>query len=287
MLDLLRRLSIALLVGICIVLLFVSGTQAKAEGRTGAEELNWSSPIKGTITDTFGTRSGKHKGIDIAAPEGTIIQSVQEGIVTKSYYSDTYGHVVFIQHPEGYETVYAHLSKRSVTEGSKVENGEEIGVIGNTGASRGTHLHFEVHKGKWTFDKKNAVNPFLMVAANKIETVPVLAMPASAALKNPASITVKKGDTLWGLSKTYGLSIEALKERNGLSSNTLAIGQKIIVKDKPDSKMYTVKKGDTLFSIADEFQVTVHQLKKENRLKTEAIFPYQNLKISNHSSSSE
>ncbi|MGG4492009.1 peptidoglycan DD-metalloendopeptidase family protein [Metabacillus idriensis] len=281
MLDLLRRLSIALIVGVCIVLLFVSGTQAKAE------ELNWSSPLKGTITDTFGTRGGKHKGIDIAAPDGTVIQSVQEGIVTKSYYSDTYGHVVFIQHPEGYETVYAHLSKRSVPEGSKVKKGHEIGVIGNTGASRGTHLHFEIHKGKWSFDKKNAVNPFLMVAASKIETVPVLTMPAAAAVQNPASITVKKGDTLWGLGKTYGLTVEAIKELNGLSSNTLAIGQKLIVNEKPDIKTYTVKKGDTLFSIADEFQVTVLQLKKENRLKTEAIFPYQNLKISNLSSSSE
>ncbi|USK32372.1 peptidoglycan DD-metalloendopeptidase family protein [Bacillus sp. F19] len=285
MLDLLRRLSIALLIGICIVLLFVSGTQAKAEERANA--VKWSSPIKGTITDTFGTRSGKHKGIDIAAPEGTTIQSVQEGHVTKSYYSDTYGHVIFIHHPEGYETVYAHLSKRSVSESAKVEKGQEIGIIGNTGISRGTHLHFEVHKEKWTYDKKNAVDPFLMVSANKIETVPVLSQPASAEVKNPAAITVKKGDTLWGLSKAYGLSVEALKRLNGLTSDSLEIGQGLIVIEKTKFKTYTVKKGDTLFSIADEFQVSVQQLKKENRLKTEAIFPYQNLKISNHFSSSE
>jgi LysM repeat protein len=98
---------------------------------------------------------------------------------------------------------------------------------------------------------------------------------------------VKKGDTLWGLSKAYGLSVEALKGLNGLTSDSLEIGQGLIVKEKTKFKTYTVKKGDTLFSIADEFQVSVQQLKKENRLKTEAIFPYQNLKISNHSSSSE
>ncbi|WP_191560935.1 M23 family metallopeptidase [Metabacillus idriensis] len=286
MLDLLRRLSIALLVGVCIVLLFVSGTQAKAEESSGASEINWSHPIRGTITDTFGTRSGKHKGIDIAAPEGTKILAVQEGIVTKSYYSDTYGNVVFIQHPEGYETVYAHLHKRSVAESAKVKKGQEIGTIGNTGLSRGTHLHFEVHKGNWTLDKKNAVDPFLMVAANTIEAMPAMTKPA-AQLDGSMQITVKKGDTLWSISAAHRTSVESLKELNQLKSNEILAGQKLYINERLEANTYTVKKGDTLYSIADQFDVSIHQLKKENNLKTEVIFPLQHLMITKNSGSSE
>ncbi|MFB8735050.1 M23 family metallopeptidase [Bacillus sp. SL00103] len=62
-------------------------------------------------------------------------------MVSRSYVSATYGEVVFIQHPNGYETVYAHLHERFVKEGDHVEAGQPIGIIGNTGASRGTHLH--------------------------------------------------------------------------------------------------------------------------------------------------
>lgn len=286
MLDLLRRLSIALLVGVCIGLLFVGGTQAKAEELSGSSEINWSHPIRGTITDTFGTRSGKHKGIDIAAPEGTKISAVQDGVVTKSYYSDTYGNVVFIQHPEGYETVYAHLQVRSVAESAKVKKGQEIGTIGNTGLSRGIHLHFEVHKGNWTFDKKNAVDPFLMVAANTIEAMPAMTQP-SVQLDGAIQINVKKGDTLWSLSKEHSTSVESLKELNKLKSNEILIGQKLYVKERQEAKTYTVKKGDTLYSIADQFNVSVHYLKKENDLKTEAIFPFQHLMITKNSGSSE
>lgn len=282
MLDLLRRLSIALIVGICVMLLFVGGTLAKAE--SPAEDKSWIHPVKGTITDTFGTRSGKHKGIDIAAPEGTAISAVQSGTVTKSYLSSTYGHVVFISHPEGYETVYAHLSKRTVSEGEQVARGQKIGVIGNTGVSRGTHLHFEVHKGKWTYDKKQAVDPFIMVAAHSIEAVPATAQPAA----EDGSVTVQKGDTLWGIAKQNGLSVEGLKKINGLVSDHLYAGQKLMIEQRTASvSQYTVKKGDTLFSIAEQLQTSVQQLKQENDLSSEAIFPDQMLKITHSSASSK
>ncbi|MEK3808243.1 LysM peptidoglycan-binding domain-containing protein [Bacillus sp. FSL H8-0547] len=282
MLDLLRRLSIALIVGICVMLLFVGGTLAKAE--SPAEDKSWIHPVKGTITDTFGTRSGKHKGIDIAAPEGTAISAVQSGTVTKSYLSNTYGHVVFISHPEGYETVYAHLSKRTVSEGVKVARGQKIGVIGNTGVSRGTHLHFEVHKGKWTYDKKQAVDPFIMVAAHSIEAVPATAQPAA----EDGSVTVQKGDTLWGIAKRNGLSVDGLKKINGLVSDRLYAGQKLMIEQRTASvSQYTVKKGDTLYSIAEQLQITVQQLKQENDLSSEAIFPAQTLKITHSSASSK
>ncbi|MDI5789435.1 M23 family metallopeptidase [Bacillus licheniformis] len=118
----------------------------------GAEASEWIEPIKGEITDQFGTRGGKHKGLDIAAPEGEAVAAAADGTISKSYQSDSYGQVIFIKHDNGYETVYAHLSKRLKRKGAG-EKGEQIGIIGNTGISTGTHLHFEMHHGSWTEDK--------------------------------------------------------------------------------------------------------------------------------------
>lgn len=135
---------------------------ARAEKTT-----EWVEPIKGEVTDLFGTRGGSHKGLDIAAPEGESILAASEGVVTRSYVSATYGEVVFIRHPNGYETVYAHLNARFVKNGDHVQTGQPIGIIGNTGASRGTHLHFEVHRGNWSVSKEDAVDPLTVHIQHK------------------------------------------------------------------------------------------------------------------------
>lgn len=122
------------------------------------ESPQWTWPVNGRISDTFGTRNGKHYGIDIAASIGTPVVAVNKGTVTRSYRSSSYGHVVFIQHGK-YEAVYAHLDKRYVFQGDFVNSGEIIGLVGNTGRSRGAHLHLEIHKGAWTLRKQNAINP--------------------------------------------------------------------------------------------------------------------------------
>ncbi|MBS4161386.1 M23 family metallopeptidase, partial [Klebsiella pneumoniae] len=116
-----------------------------AAASKGAKASHWIEPIKGEITDQFGTRGGKHKGLDIAAPEGESVVAAAGGTVSKSYASDSYGQVIFIKHDNGYETVYAHLSKRLKQKNDRVRKGEQIGIIGNTGISTGTHLHFEIH----------------------------------------------------------------------------------------------------------------------------------------------
>lgn len=90
----------------------------------GAEASEWIEPIKGEITDQFGTRGGKHKGLDIAAPEGEAVAAAADGTISKSYQSDSYGQVIFIKHDNGYETVYAHLSKRLKKEKERVKKGE-------------------------------------------------------------------------------------------------------------------------------------------------------------------
>lgn len=120
-------------------------------------------PAQGTFTSGYGQRSlGDHKGVDIAqAGSGVPIVAAADGVVSRSYYSDTYGNAILISHSingQVYTTVYAHMSERLVNGGS-VSKGQTIGYMGNTGRSYGQHLHFEIHKGPWTVGKENAVDP--------------------------------------------------------------------------------------------------------------------------------
>ncbi|MDQ0232923.1 peptidoglycan DD-metalloendopeptidase family protein [Metabacillus malikii] len=257
-------------------------------------ENNWVQPVQGKITDTFGTRNGHHKGIDIAAPEGTNILSVSDGVVTKSYYSDSYGHVVFVKHPEGYETVYAHLSKRLVNEGESIKKGQTLGIIGNTGISTGTHLHFELHKGEWTVDKNHALDPFFVFqltdssvsASRQQETtskkeVKLISAKNESDKKNHSNhnvIKVKKGDTLWRYSKKYNVSVRQIKEWNHIKSDYIYPGQEISIHSNMEYK-YVVKSGDTLHSIANQYKTNPNQIMEKNDLKNETIYPNQVLVI--------
>ncbi|UQD52594.1 peptidase M23 [Bacillus methanolicus] len=162
MLDYIKRFLIAGIIALFVSLLFLGGKLAQADTlEVGELTSHWLWPAEGIVTDMFGTRQGLHKGIDIAGEYGSPVLSVDKGTVEKSYYSETYGHVIFIKHPNQFETVYAHLKKRNVSEGQKVNQGQIIGEMGNTGHSSGIHLHFELHENKWTYEKENAINPEL------------------------------------------------------------------------------------------------------------------------------
>ncbi|MGG3547102.1 SH3 domain-containing protein [Bacillus paranthracis] len=124
-------------------------------------------PAAGSYTSGFEKRGGQmHYGLDIAASGTVSVSAAADGVVTRSYYSESYGNVVFISHNmngQTYTTVYAHLNSRSVSAGQSVKQGQQIGFMGNTGQSEGQHLHFEVHKGEWNAQKSNAVNPKLYI----------------------------------------------------------------------------------------------------------------------------
>ncbi|MCP8968126.1 SH3 domain-containing protein [Ectobacillus ponti] len=122
-------------------------------------------PAEGSITSEFGIRWGSmHYGIDIAKAGTVEVKAAAAGTVCKSYYSNSYGNVVFVAHRLNgtlYTTVYAHLKSRSVNVGQQVQQGQLLGYMGNTGDATGQHLHFELHKGEWTSGKTNALNPLL------------------------------------------------------------------------------------------------------------------------------
>jgi murein DD-endopeptidase MepM/ murein hydrolase activator NlpD len=106
------------------------------------------------INSPFGLRrlpgqaARNHEGVDIAAPWGTGVYVAAEGSVLRTGYDPAgYGRFVEIRHPNGMTTLYGHLSRLDVASGDAVEAGARIGLVGSTGRSTGTHLHFEVRRG--------------------------------------------------------------------------------------------------------------------------------------------
>lgn len=88
--------------------------------------------------------SSYHKGVDWAVPTGTAVVASCGGTVVKAGWSSGYGYCVYINHPDGRQTRYAHLSKVLVSVGQNVSQGQRIALSGNTGVSTGPHLHFEL-----------------------------------------------------------------------------------------------------------------------------------------------
>lgn len=170
-----------------------------------------------------------------------------------------------------FETVYAHMRKgsRTVEAGDTVKQGQKIGIMGNTGNSSGQHLHFEIHKGRWNSAKSNAVDPLIylekefknfivytvksgdtlssiaakynttidaLLQANGIDNPNLIKIGQQIVIVDASSNNMRyhvviKGDTVWVLSRKYGVSIDQIKEWNRLKdANEISPGQILRVK---------------------------------------------------------
>ena len=131
-----RRAATALLIGT-----FPKRWTEKAGGSTPPKFLTW--PIPGRpIGRGYGSNNGKHLAVDITAPEGTAVRAAAQGIVG---YADNgvkgYGNLMMVVHPGGWVTLYAHLSGFKARAGQRISRGQTIALTGNTGISKGPHLH--------------------------------------------------------------------------------------------------------------------------------------------------
>ena len=123
------------------------------------QKLPLGRPLPSRITSRYGIRidpinhkKAFHAGIDFRGRRGAKVHATGSGIVTRSYRYRGLGNYIVIAHGNGYDTLYAHLSKRLVKVGDRVTRGQVIGLVGNTGRSTGSHLHYEVHYHKKTID---------------------------------------------------------------------------------------------------------------------------------------
>ncbi|MFG1657270.1 M23 family metallopeptidase [Micromonospora chersina] len=122
-------------------------TRDERGGKTAAEQDTWLLPLHGyDFQSPYGMRWGKlHTGIDLVAPEGTPYQAIHDGQVTKAGWFGGYGYAVIVKHADGSEAIYGHSSAVTVKEGQQVKAGQQLGLVGNTGHSYGSHLHLEIH----------------------------------------------------------------------------------------------------------------------------------------------
>jgi murein DD-endopeptidase MepM/ murein hydrolase activator NlpD len=115
----------------------------------------------GVRSDPFRGRAAMHGGVDLAGPVGTPIYATADGIVGRSEWNNGgYGNLVEINHGQGIQTRYGHLSRLIAQPGQRVRRGELIGLMGSTGRSTGSHLHYEVR-----IDGR-AVNPIPFMQSN-------------------------------------------------------------------------------------------------------------------------
>lgn len=255
--DLRNRILFAIITIFAVGIIVYGGDIVKAQERT------WLWPTDGEITDVFGTRSGHHNGVDISAPIGTPVVSMKPGVVSKSYYSESYGNVIFILHNNGFESVYAHMSKRMMEKGEKVNRGQVIGEVGNTGRSTGSHLHFEVHKGRWNIEKSNAINPVALLEgpelmAKKNDSV-------ETAAKQTASQHIESNHPNADEKKSKPGHKEEKKQMNSSKQNG--------TENRTDRKevVVTVEKGDTLWGIGQKHEIPVKLIKKWNDLDSSML----------------
>lgn len=107
-------------------------------------------PVDGYITKKFESSMGKayggHPGIDIVSKEGSIIRATADGFVVFSGWNPKYGNIIVINHRDGFISFYKHNKRLLVEEGSNVNKGDSIALLGNSGLSSGPHLHFEIWK---------------------------------------------------------------------------------------------------------------------------------------------
>ena len=137
--------------------------------RTSMQPSLW--PINGQLLSPYGNRmdpfSGEgayHTGVDIKAPTGTPVRAAADGVVLRAERFGGYGRLVVVDHGNGIQTYYAHLSRFGVMTGQEIRRGELIGAVGSSGRATAPHLHYEVRIGG------AAVNPSRYLRNSAVET---------------------------------------------------------------------------------------------------------------------
>jgi murein DD-endopeptidase MepM/ murein hydrolase activator NlpD len=141
-----------------------AATRASIPSREPVEEIDRLSSNFGSRSDPFNGHKRMHQGIDIPGPLGTPVYATADGVVAVAEYnSGGYGNLVEIDHGNGMQTRYGHLSRLVAQPNEFVRRGQLIGLMGSTGRSTGSHLHYEVRIDG------NAVNPIPYIESTNFE----------------------------------------------------------------------------------------------------------------------
>ena len=136
-----------------------SGARASVPSRRPIDNFRYTSAF-GIRSDPFHRTAAMHAGVDLAAPTGTPVHATANGVVSRAEVAPGYGNLVQINHGASIQTRYGHLSRIFVTLGQRVRRGEVIALVGSTGRSTGSHLHYEVRIAD------QSINPLPYMAHN-------------------------------------------------------------------------------------------------------------------------
>lgn len=186
-------------------------------------------------TSAYKIRRGRlHRGVDVKVYTGDSIVAAAPGkVIISKYNRGGYGHYIVLQHENGTQTVYGHLSKRLKKVGERAESGELIGLGGNTGRSTGSHLHFEIRYGDINIDPATVINFDEGTLLPNVDQFSIADATAShKAIQKELSKhrvhRIRKGDTLGKLARKYGTTIERICKLNKINRNSiLRIGRLI------------------------------------------------------------
>ncbi|PIY08584.1 MAG: peptidase M23 [Flexibacter sp. CG_4_10_14_3_um_filter_32_15] len=219
-----------------------------------AKQQYWSPPMASNrINSNFGYRRYRwHHGTDLDLDTGDPIYAVFDGIIRVKKYGRGFGNHIVIRHNNGLETVYGHLSATDVEVGDYVKAGQLIGKGGSTGRSTGPHLHFEMRYEGNSIDpaiifdfEKNEIKlkDFELTAANfkhlgaRVNSTHTHEDDGEDDASEMHSVRrvvyhkIKSGDSLWKISRQYGVTISSICKLNGISTRTnLRLGRRLRVR---------------------------------------------------------
>jgi murein DD-endopeptidase MepM/ murein hydrolase activator NlpD len=195
-------------------------------------------PRLGVITSKFGWRKRQfHYGTDINLETGDTVRSAFDGIVriAKMGWGGGYGNVIIIRHPNGFETLYGHLSAVKVLPNQEVKAGDIIGLGGNTGHSFGSHLHFEMRYHGIAMNPETFIDFSIFKIKNDSVYLSKKSFGYVSEIKKIAGsmkyYKVKSGDSLSKVAAKNGTSLSAICKLNGIkSTKILQVGQVLRVR---------------------------------------------------------
>ena len=187
-------------------------------------------PYKGRLTSPFGFRWGRmHYGTDVGLRTGDTIRAAFDGIVRIAQRNYSYGNIVILFHKNGLETYYAHMSQLLVQPNHVVKSGDPIGLGGNTGRSRGSHLHFEIRYLGAPIDAQHLID--FSEYCLKCEQFPICKETLYGSSNSGARYhRIRQGETLSSIARKYRTSVNQIRILNNMKSTKIRAGATIRVR---------------------------------------------------------
>ncbi|MCD7969169.1 MAG: peptidoglycan DD-metalloendopeptidase family protein [Alistipes sp.] len=227
-------------------------------------------PITGKVFSKYGRRGRRnHNGVDIPLKIGEPIYATFSGRVRYSKYNTGgYGNLIILRHENGLETWYAHLSKSNVEPGEFVKAGQIIGYGGNTGRSRGPHLHFEVRYCDQTFDPEHLFD----FEQGQIKYRTFALERSYFNINSRASDELEDHDfeEYASLVNSDGEEISSEDILNYIAQGGNG-GSKSASLDEGDAVYHTIVSGDILGKLAQRYGVSIDQICRLNNIQRTTI----------------